>query len=93
MQRGEIWFAETPSGVRPVLVLTRDPASDRIGSVVVAALTRTERGVVSELRLTPDRDGVPTDCVVNFDNLHTVPRGVFRSRVTKLGEARLAESC
>jgi mRNA interferase MazF len=93
MQRGEIWFAETPSGARPVLVLTRDPVADRIGSVVVAALTRTERGVVSELRLTPDRDGVPTDCVINFDNLHTLPRGVFRGRVTKLGEARLAESC
>jgi mRNA interferase MazF len=93
MQRGEIWFAETPSGDRPVLVLTRDPVADRIGSVVVAALTRTERGLVSELRLTPERDGVPTDCVVNFDNLHTLPRGVFRRRVTKLGESTLAESC
>ena len=93
MQRGEVWFAETPGGDRPVLVLTRDPVADRIGSVVVAALTRTQRGVVSELRLTPDRDGVPTDCVVNFDNLHTLPRGVFRRRVAKLGDARLAESC
>lgn len=73
MQRGEIWVAETPSGARPVLVLTRDPVAERIGSVVVAVLTRTQRGVVSELRLTPDADGVPTDCVVNFDNLHTLP--------------------
>jgi mRNA interferase MazF len=93
MQRGEVWFAETPGGDRPVLVLTRDPVADRIGAVVVAVLTRTERGLVSELRLTPDQDGVPTDCVVNFDNLHTLPRGVFRRRVAKLGEARLAESC
>ena len=37
MQRGEIWFAATPGGDRPVLVLTRDPVADRIGSVVVAA--------------------------------------------------------
>jgi mRNA interferase MazF len=73
--------------------LTRDPVADRIGSVVVAAITRTERGLVSELRLTPARDGVPTDCVVNFDNLHTLPRGVFRRKVTKLGPATLAESC
>ena len=73
MQHGEIWFAETPGGDRPVLVLTRDPAADRIGSVVVAAVTRTIRGLVSELELTPD-DGVPTDCVVNFDNIHTIPR-------------------
>jgi mRNA interferase MazF len=93
MQRGEVWFAATPGGGRPVLVLTRDPVADRIGSVVVAAITRTERGLVSELRLTPDRDGVPTECVVNFDNLHTLPRGVFRRKVTKLGPATLAESC
>ena len=52
MQRGEIWFAATPGGDRPVLVLTRDPVADRIASVVVAALTRTERGLVSELALT-----------------------------------------
>jgi mRNA interferase MazF len=93
MQRDEIWFAETLSGDRPVLVLTRDLVADRIGSVVVAAITRIERGLVSELRLTPARDGVPTDCVVNFDNLHTLPRGVFRRRATKLGEATLADSC
>jgi mRNA interferase MazF len=73
MQRGEVWFAATPGGDRPVLVLTRDPVAERIGSVVVAALTRTRRGLVSELALTP-ADGVPTDSVVNFDNLHTIPR-------------------
>lgn len=93
MQRGEVWFAETSGGDRPVLVLTRDPVADRIGSVVVAALSRTRRGLVSELELTPDADGVPTDCVANFDNLHTLPREVFRRRVTKLGAARMAESC
>lgn len=43
MRRGEIWFATTPGGDRPVLILTRDPVADRIGSVVVAALTRTCR--------------------------------------------------
>ena len=53
MQRGEIWFVATPGGDRPVLVLTRDPVADRIGTVVVAALTRTVRGIVSELELTP----------------------------------------
>lgn len=93
MQRGEVWFAETPGGDRPVLVLTRDPIADRIGSVVVAAVTRTRRGLVSELDLTPGTDGVPTECFVNFDNLHTLPRDAFRRRVTKLGPARLAESC
>lgn len=93
MQRGEIWFAATPDGDRPVLVLTRDPVADRIGSVVVAALTRTHRGLVSELELTIEDAGVPSDCVVNFDNVHTVPRSSFRRRVTTLSPAKMAKAC
>lgn len=93
MQRGEIWFAATPGGDRPVLVLTRDPLAGRIGSVVVAALTRTRRGLVSELDLTVEADGVPTDCVVNFDNVHTLPRRVFRRPVSVLAPARMAQAC
>lgn len=92
MQRGEVWFAATPGGDRPVLVLTRDPVADRIGSVVVAALTRTRRGLVSELELTK-ADGVPTDSVVNFDNIHTIPRDTLRRRVASLSAARMAEAC
>jgi mRNA interferase MazF len=92
MQRGEIWFAATPGGDRPVLVLTRDPVAGRIGSVVVAALTRTRRGLVSELQLTR-ADGVPTESVVNFDNLHTIPRETFRRKVSALSPARMAEAC
>jgi mRNA interferase MazF len=93
MQHGEIWFAATPGGDRPVLVLTRDPVADRIGSVVVAALTRIMRGLVSELELTANDDGVPTDCVVNFDNLHTIPRDSFRRLIVKLEPQRLADTC
>ena len=93
MQRGEIWFAATPGGDRPVLVLTRDPVADRIASVVVAALTRTRRGLVSELVLTHAEDGVPSDCVVNFDNIHTLPRQMLRRRVTGLSAARTAQAC
>jgi mRNA interferase MazF len=93
MQRGEIWFAATPGGDRPVLVLTRDPVADRIQSVVVAALTRTKRDLVSELELTVLADGVPSDCVVNFDNLHTLPRPLFRRRISTLGPSRMSQAC
>jgi mRNA interferase MazF len=93
MQRGEIWFAATPGGDRPVLVLTRDPVADRIQSVVVAAMTRTRRGLTSELDLSPARDGVPSDCVVNFDNLHTLPKTAFRRPVVRLSAPRMAQAC
>jgi len=93
MRRGEIWFAATPGGDRPVLVLTRDPVADRIQAVVVAALTRTRRDLVSELPLSAAADGLPTDCVVNFDNVHTVPRTAFRRRVAALSDARMGQAC
>jgi mRNA interferase MazF len=93
MQHGEIWFAATPGGDRPVLVLTRDPVADRIGFVVVAAITRTVRGLVSELELTARADGLPSDCVVNFDNIHTIPRDAFRRMIVKLEPSRLAQAC
>ncbi len=93
MQRGEIWFAVTPGGDRPVLVLTRDPVAERIGSVVVAALTRTRRGLVSELELTAAGDGVPDDCLVNFDNIHTLARERFRRRIGVLSPPRMAQAC
>jgi mRNA interferase MazF len=92
MQRGEVWFAATPGGDRPVLVLTRDPVAGRIGSVVVAALTRTRRGLVSELELT-EADGVPTDSVVNFDNIHTIARGTCRRLIVMLRPDRIAQAC
>lgn len=92
MVRGEIWWAATPGGERPVLVLTRDPVADRIGAVVVAACTRSVRGVRSELGLGPE-DGVPEPCVVNFDNLHTVRRSLFRRRITRLSRDRLDQVC
>ena len=66
--------------------------ADRIGSVVVAALTRTQRGLVSELVLTT-ADGVPTNSVVNLDNIHTIPRSTFRRKVATLSPAGVADAC
>ena len=90
--RGEVWWAATPGGDRPVLVLTRDPVADRIGAVVVAACTRTTRGLTSELRLGPE-DGMPAACVASFDNLHTLRRGAFRRPITRLSAVKMVEAC
>lgn len=93
MKRGEIWFAATGNGGdRPVLVLTRDPVADRIDAVVVAQLTSTIRGVMSELKL-GEADGLQRECVASFDNLHTVQRTAFRRRVAVLSSDRLDQAC
>jgi len=76
-----------------VLVLTRGPVADRIGAIVVAGLTRTRRDLVSEPCLTAARDGVPTDCVVNFENLYAVPREAFRRHITTLSPPRMTQAC
>jgi mRNA interferase MazF len=93
MRRGEIWFAATPGGDRPVLVLTRDPVAERIPSVVVAALTRMTRNLICELPLSSATDAVPSDGVVGFDNLHTLPKQLFRHRVATLSGGRMAQAC
>jgi mRNA interferase MazF len=92
MVRGEVWWAATPGGDRPVLVLTRDPVADRIGAVVVAACTRTIRGVTSELSLGLE-DGMPAACVATFDKLHTLRREAFRRPITRLSAAKMDEAC
>ena len=92
MVRGEIWWAATPGGDRPVLVLTRDPVAGRIDAVVVALCTRTMRGVQSELPLGLS-DGMPDECVANFDNVYTVRREAFRRRITRLSAARMEDAC
>jgi mRNA interferase MazF len=90
--RGQIWWAATPSGDRPVLVLTRDPVADRIEGVVVAACTRTARGLTSELSLGPS-DGMGEECVASFDNLHTLRKSQFRRRIATLPPDRDDELC
>jgi mRNA interferase MazF len=48
---------------------------------------------VSELDLTAAEDGLADDCVVNFDNIHTLPRERLRRRVGTLSPARMAQAC
>lgn len=75
MKRGEVWWADLPPpvGSRPVVILTRDAVLHSIESIVVVLVTRTVRGVPTEVAL-GRRQGLPVQCVANFDNLLTVPR-------------------
>jgi mRNA interferase MazF len=82
-----------PGVTGPCWSWTRDPVADRIGSVGVVALTRTHRGLVSELNLSAQHDRVPTDCVVNFDRLHRLAKESFRRRITALTPLRMAQAC
>ena len=45
MKKGDIWFAATPGGDCPVLVLTCDPVAGRIGSTGVSNRGADDGGV------------------------------------------------
>ena len=53
-------------------MLTRDAAIDALTSVTCAPITRTIRGIRSEVLLGPEH-GLPEVCVLNCDNVITIP--------------------
>ncbi len=72
--RNEIYWADLgpPLGRRPVCVLTRNAAIEVLAAVTCAPITRTARGIRSEVELGPEH-GLPEACVVSCDNVITVP--------------------
>jgi mRNA interferase MazF len=67
LTRGEIrWYTfRLPDKRRPVLVLTRDEVIDRLNEVIVAPVTRTIRGLRTEVLLT-EEDGMPAACAAKL---------------------------
>ncbi|MDX2474634.1 MAG: type II toxin-antitoxin system PemK/MazF family toxin [Candidatus Krumholzibacteria bacterium] len=92
MKRGEIrWYRfPQPDKKRPVLILTRDSIISHLNEVTVAPLTRTIRGIPTEVVLT-EADSVPSDCAVNCDHLQTVSKGRLGSVITTLSADKMAE--
>jgi mRNA interferase MazF len=92
-KRGEVWWGEIEDvGRRPFLVMTRAATIPVLNSVLAAPITRTARGIPTEVRLGVD-DGMPTDCAVSFDNLRVVPKAYLVDRVCSLDTTRLVEAC
>jgi mRNA interferase MazF len=83
-KQGEIWWAETESMRRPVLVVTRSEAIRVLTGIVVAPVSRTVREIPTEIRL-GDSEGLPVKCAASFDNLQMVSRSALTERVGALG--------
>ena len=91
--RGEVaWLELEQEGHRPVVVLTRNEALPRLRNVVVALVTRTIRGIDTEVQLGP-ADGMPVECAVSLDNLRTVPQALLTESITRLDAERMDEVC
>lgn len=92
MKRGEIrWYTfALPDKRRPVLILTRNEVIDHVNEIIVVPITRTIRGLATEVVLTPD-DGMPLLSALNFDHVALAQRPRIGAVICSLPEERWPE--
>ena len=93
-RRGEVWWCEPPDiGRRPVVILSRDTAIERLGRVLVGPCTTRMRGLESEVVLDPGEDPVLRRSAVNLDSVERVSIGLLVERIGTLSDERMREIC
>jgi mRNA interferase MazF len=91
--RGEVWWGEHPEAERrPYLILTRETAVPVRRYLVVVPTTRRVRGLPTEVGLT-EEDGMPAECVLNVDNVTTIPKAFLTDRICRLTFERMQQVC
>jgi mRNA interferase MazF len=90
-RQGEIWWADAKGKRRPVLIVTRSEAVPVLTWVLAAPVTRTVRGIPTEIPLGAQH-GLDEPCVASFDNLQPIRRSFLTSRLGALGTPR-ADIC
>lgn len=91
--RNDIYWADLgpPAGRRPVCVITRDAAIPVLTSITCAPITRTIRGIASEVELGTEH-GLPEPCVISCDNVITITQSDLDDEpVGHLDEIKRAE--
>ena len=91
--RDEVYWADlgAPAGRRPVCILTRDAAAAVLTAVTCAPITRTIRGIRSEVPVGFEQ-GLPEPCVITCDSILTVPADALdRAPIGRLDEATRAQ--
>lgn len=91
-RQGEVWWAEGLDKRRPVLVVTRDDVIAQLARIVVAPVTRTVRGLPTEIEL-GESDGLAQRSAASFDNLRHLPTGSLTAKLGDATPARRAQIC
>ena len=92
MKRGDIWWAKLPApvGTLPVVLLSRNAAYAVRASITVAPVTRTVHGIPVEVPIGP-AEGLRKSCVVNLDNILTIPKQSLVRPISSLLPGKVAE--
>jgi mRNA interferase MazF len=92
VKRGEIrWYTfKLPDKRRPVLLLTRDDVVDHLNELIVVPVTRTIRGLATEVVLQPE-DGMPVVSALNLDHLALAQRDRLGPVMCMLPQGRWQE--
>lgn len=88
---GQVWWADLDK-VRPVVVLTRQRVASRLTRVLVAPITSTARGLVTEVKLGA-AEGVSDDCVASLDNVQQLSVDCLLHRAGRVAPERWPEFC
>jgi mRNA interferase MazF len=70
--------------------LSRDAAYRVRAAITVAPVTRTIRNIPVEVIL-DGSDGMPARCVVNLDDITTLPKVLIKQRITDLSRERIRQ--
>lgn len=89
MAQGDVWWAEAEDKRRPVLVVTRTEALAVLSWVVVAPVTRTARGIPTEIDV-GESVGLPAQGVASFDNLQPIRKAFLTTRLGSIDDPRIA---
>lgn len=87
------WWESEHAGARPVVVLSRDAALERLPTAIVAPCTTTIRGIPSEVVLEPGEDPVPAVSAVNLDSVDNISAALLVQRVGRLSDERMRRIC
>ena len=77
-----------PAGRRPAVLLSRDAAYRVRAAITVAPVTRTIRNILVEIML-DHNDGMPVRCVINLDDITTLPKALIKERITALSPEKI----
>jgi len=86
-RQGDVWWAQAEDKRRPVLIVSRDISALHLNRVIVAPITRTVRGIPTEIPLGAD-EGLDVDCAASFDNLGPQLVAMLSRRIGRLQDPR-----